>query len=100
MAERNVSRRAARRRSIEPGRTQALGEIVNGSIADGVVASDRTGIDLSDRDARCHGAPRHDGNVRWLARRRIHPEAIRPSPVPMGCGPSGSSSSAVIVGGS
>ena len=34
MAERSVGRRAARRRSIEPGGMQALGEIVNGSRAD------------------------------------------------------------------
>jgi len=37
MAERSVGRRAARRRSIEPGRILALGGIVNGSSADGVV---------------------------------------------------------------
>ena len=41
MAERSVGRRAARRRSIEPGRIQALGDIVNGSGADGVLANDR-----------------------------------------------------------
>jgi hypothetical protein len=41
MAEKRVGRRAARRRSIEPGRIQALGEIVDRSGADGVLASDR-----------------------------------------------------------
>jgi hypothetical protein len=41
MAEKSVGRRATRRRSIEPGRILALGEIVNGSSADGVLASDR-----------------------------------------------------------
>jgi hypothetical protein len=40
MAERSVGRRATRRRSIEPGRILALGEIVNRSSADGVLASD------------------------------------------------------------
>jgi hypothetical protein len=33
LAEKSVGRRATRRRSIEPGRFQALGEIVNGSSA-------------------------------------------------------------------
>jgi hypothetical protein len=33
MAEKSVGRRATRRRSIEPGRIQALGEIVNPSSA-------------------------------------------------------------------
>jgi hypothetical protein len=35
-----VGRRATRRRSTEPGRIQAQGEIVNGSSADGVLAND------------------------------------------------------------
>jgi hypothetical protein len=39
MAEKSVGRRATRRRSIEPGRILAPGEIVNPSSADGVVAS-------------------------------------------------------------
>jgi hypothetical protein len=41
MAEKSVGRRATRRRSLEPGRILALGEIVNGSRADGVLASNR-----------------------------------------------------------
>ena len=39
MAEKSVGRKATRRRSIEPGRIQALGETVNRSSADGVLAS-------------------------------------------------------------
>jgi hypothetical protein len=45
MAEKSVGRRATRRRSIETGRILALGGIVNGSSADGVLASDRSGSD-------------------------------------------------------
>jgi hypothetical protein len=41
MAEKSVGRKATRRRSIGPGRIQALGEIVNHSSEDGVVASYR-----------------------------------------------------------
>jgi hypothetical protein len=37
----SLGRRAARSWSIEPGRIQAMGRIVNGSSAVGVVASDR-----------------------------------------------------------
>jgi hypothetical protein len=37
MAEKSVGRRATRRRSIEPGRIQASGEIVNSSGPDGLV---------------------------------------------------------------
>jgi hypothetical protein len=40
MAEKSVGRRATRRRSIEPGRILALGEIVNPSSADGALARD------------------------------------------------------------
>jgi hypothetical protein len=41
MAEKSVGRKATRRRSIEPGRILALGEIVNRLGADGVLARDR-----------------------------------------------------------
>jgi hypothetical protein len=41
MAEMTVGRRATRRRRIEPGRIQTLGEIVNGSRVDGVLGNNR-----------------------------------------------------------
>ena len=43
MPERGVGRRATRRLSIEPGKIQTLGRIVNGSRADGVLATDGHG---------------------------------------------------------
>jgi hypothetical protein len=44
MAEKSVGGGATRRRNIEPGRIQAMREIVKSSRADGVVASDRSSI--------------------------------------------------------
>jgi hypothetical protein len=53
MAERSVGRRATRRRSIEPGRVQALRRIAHGSRADEVLARDRvTGDTLEAREVR------------------------------------------------
>jgi hypothetical protein len=48
LAEGSVGRRATRRRSIEPGRIQALRRIVNGSAADGVLARHRSARPNSD----------------------------------------------------
>ncbi len=48
MAEKSVGRIATRRRSIEPGRIQALGEIVNRSGPGGVLASNRAPVDVTD----------------------------------------------------
>jgi hypothetical protein len=59
MAETSVGRRATRRRSIEPGKIQALGEIVNRSGPDGLVATDRPLSRNANRHSRPFALRRH-----------------------------------------
>jgi hypothetical protein len=49
MAEKSVGKRSRRRRNIEPGRIQALGEVVNDVGADGVLANNRPMPTSDDR---------------------------------------------------